>query len=237
MFIVKSYLNDCLSIYYFYVIIEENKNGGIIMEELSKRQQSILQFIIDEIKTKGYPPSVREIGKAVGLKSPASVHSHLKTLEKLNYLRRDPSKPRAIEVIYNNDQEAKNDKEMINIPVVGKVTAGAPILAEENVEDYFPLPLSYLKVGNNDLFMLKVSGDSMIEAGIHDGDYVIAEKQSYAENNEIVIALLDDEATVKRFFKEEDHVRLQPENPAYEPIISKDVKIIGKVTGLFIKVD
>jgi repressor LexA len=226
-----------LSIYYFYVIIEENKNGGIIMEELSKRQQSILQFIIDEIKSKGYPPSVREIGKAVGLKSPASVHSHLKTLEKLNYLRRDPSKPRAIEVIYNNDQESKTDKEMINIPVVGKVTAGAPILAEENVEDYFPLPLSYLKVGNNDLFMLRVSGDSMIEAGIHDGDYVIAEKQTYAENNEIVIALLDDEATVKRFFKEEDHIRLQPENPAYEPIISKDVKILGKVTGLFRKFD
>ena len=207
------------------------------MEDLSKRQKSILQFIIDEIKSKGYPPSVREIGKAVGLKSPASVHSHLKTLEKLNYLRRDPSKPRAIEVIYNSDQKAKSDREMIDIPLVGKVTAGAPILAEENIEDYFPLPLSYLKVGNNDLFMLRVSGDSMVNAGIHDGDFVIAEKQSYAENNDIVIALLEDEATVKRFFKEEDHVRLQPENPAYEPIISKDVKILGKVTGLFRKFD
>lgn len=205
------------------------------MEDLSKRQQSILEFIIDEIKSKGYPPSVREIGKAVGLKSPASVHSHLKTLEKLDYLRRDPSKPRAIEVIFNKDQEDKTDKEMINIPVVGKVTAGAPILAEENIEDYFPVPLNYLKVGNNELFMLKVSGDSMIEAGIHDGDYVIAEKQSYAENNEIVIALLDKEATVKRFFKEEDHIRLQPENPAYEPIISKDVKVLAKVIGLFRK--
>lgn len=204
------------------------------MEELSKRQQSILQFIINEIKSKGYPPSVREIGKAVGLKSPASVHSHLKTLEKLNYLRRDPAKPRAIEVIFNNnDQKSKSDKEMINIPVVGKVTAGAPILAEENVEDYFPVPVSYLKVGNNDLFMLKVSGDSMVEAGILNGDYVIAEKQSYAENNEIVIALLEEEATVKRFFKEKNHIRLQPENPAYEPIISKNVKILGKVTGLF----
>lgn len=207
------------------------------MEDLSKRQQSILEFIIDEIKSKGYPPSVREIGKAVGLKSPASVHSHLKTLEKLDYLRRDPSKPRAIEVIFNKDQEDKTDKEMINIPVVGKVTAGAPILAEENIEDYFPVPLNYLKVGNNELFMLKVSGDSMIEAGIHDGDFVIAEKQSYAENNEIVIALLDEEATVKRFFKEENHIRLQPENSAYEPIISKDVKILGKVTGLFRKFD
>ena len=237
MFIVKGCLNDCLSIFEIYVIIKENMNGGNIMENLSERQQSILQFIIDEIKSKGYPPSVREIGKAVGLKSPASVHSHLKTLEKLDYLRRDPSKPRAIEVIYNNDKDNKTDNGMIHMPVVGKVTAGAPILAEENIEDYFPLPLSYLKVGNNDLFMLKVSGNSMIEAGIHDGDYVIAEKQSYAQNNDIVIALLDDEATVKRFFKEEDHIRLQPENPAYEPIISKNVKILGKVTGLFRKFD
>jgi repressor LexA len=204
------------------------------MDNLSKRQKSILNFIIDEIKSKGYPPSVREIGKAVGLKSPASVHSHLKTLEKLNYLRRDPSKPRAIEVIYNNDKdESKSDKELIEIPLVGKVTAGAPILAEENIEDYFPVPLSYLKVGNNDVFMLKVSGDSMINAGIYDGDYVIAERQSYAENKQIVIALIDDEATVKRFFKEDNYIRLQPENPAYEPIKSKDVKILGKVIGLY----
>ncbi|RQD72226.1 MAG: repressor LexA, partial [Halanaerobium sp. MSAO_Bac5] len=128
------------------------------MEDLSKRQKSILNFIINEIKAKGYPPSVREIGKAVGLKSPASVHSHLKTLEKLKYLRRDPSKPRAIEVIYNKEKNNKSNKEMIDIPVVGKVTAGAPILAEENIEDYFPLPLGYIKVGNNDVFMLKVSG-------------------------------------------------------------------------------
>lgn len=237
MFKVKKNLNDCLFILKFYVIIKENRNGGINMEDLSQRQKSILKFIINEIKSKGYPPSVREIGKAVGLKSPASVHSHLKTLEKLNYLRRDPSKPRAIEVIYNSDQDGGTSKEMIEIPVVGKVTAGAPILAEENIEDYFPLAISYLKVGNNDLFMLKVSGDSMIEAGINDGDFVIAEKQSYAKNNEIVIALLDDEATVKRFFKEDGHVRLQPENSAYEPIISKDVKILGKVKALFRKLD
>ena len=204
------------------------------MEELSKRQQSILKFIIDEINSKGYPPSVREIGKAVGLKSPASVHSHLKTLEKLNYLRRDPSKPRAIEVIYKSeDSEKKSNKEMIEIPIVGKVTAGAPILAEENIEDYFPLPLNYIKIGNNDVFMLKVSGDSMINAGIHDGDYVIAEKQSYAENSQIVIALLEDEATVKRFFKEDNHIRLQPENPAYEPIEATNVRILGKVIGLY----
>ncbi|ADQ14676.1 transcriptional repressor LexA [Halanaerobium hydrogeniformans] len=207
------------------------------MEELSKRQKSILNFIMDEIKTKGYPPSVREIGKAVGLKSPASVHSHLKTLEKLKYLRRDPSKPRAIEVIYNKNDENKSNKEMIEIPLVGKVTAGAPILAEENIEDYFPLPLGYIKVGNNDVFMLRVSGDSMINAGIHDGDYVIAEKQSYAENAQIVIALIEDEATVKRFYKDNNNIRLQPENPAYEPIISKDVKVLGKVIGLYRRFD
>ncbi|MCC3143914.1 transcriptional repressor LexA [Halanaerobium sp. Z-7514] len=207
------------------------------MEDLSKRQKSILNFIINEIKAKGYPPSVREIGKAVGLKSPASVHSHLKTLEKLKYLRRDPSKPRAIEVIYNKEKNNKSNKEMIDIPVVGKVTAGAPILAEENIEDYFPLPLGYIKVGNNDVFMLKVSGDSMINAGIHDGDYVIAEKQNYAENAQIVIALIEDEATVKRFYKEENNIRLQPENPAYEPIISENVKVLGKVIGLYRRFD
>lgn len=207
------------------------------MEDLSKRQKSILNFIINEIKAKGYPPSVREIGKAVGLKSPASVHSHLKTLEKLKYLRRDPSKPRAIEVIYNKEKNNKSNKEMIDIPLVGKVTAGAPILAEENIEDYFPLPLGYIKVGNNDVFMLKVSGDSMINAGIHDGDYVIAEKQNYAENAQIVIALIEDEATVKRFYKEENNIRLQPENPAYEPIISENVKVLGKVIGLYRRFD
>jgi len=210
------------------------------MEELSNRQQSILNFIIEEINNKGYPPSVREIGSAVGLKSPASVHSHLKKLEKLKYLRRDPSKPRAIEVIYNkNKDENENevDQEMIEIPLVGKVTAGAPILAEENIEDYFPVPMNYLKVGNNDLFMLKISGDSMINAGIYDGDLVIAEKQNYAQNNQIVIALLEDEATVKRFFKEDNHIRLQPENPAYEPIKAKNVKVLGKVIGLFRRFD
>ena len=158
------------------------------MEDLSKRQKSILQFIIDEIKSKGYPPSVREIGKAVGLKSPASVHSHLKTLEKLNYLRRDPSKPRAIEVIYNNDQENKNDKEMINIPVVGKVTAGAPILAEENIEDYFPLPLSYLKVGNNDLVKIyneEISGNASIDLSSDKGDIYLVFKEKITGNVKI----------------------------------------------------
>ncbi|MGM0601680.1 MAG: transcriptional repressor LexA [Bacillota bacterium] len=203
------------------------------MNELSERQKSILKFIMSEIDEKGYPPSVREIGSAVGLKSPASVHSHLKTLEKLKYLRRDPSKPRAIEVIYEDNSVEKDKKEMLKIPVVGKVTAGEPILAEENIEDYFPFPVDYLKVGNKEIFMLKVSGDSMHDAGIYDHDYVIAQKQNHAENRDIVIALLEEEATVKRFFKEDNHIRLQPENEAYEPIISKNVVILGKVIGLY----
>ncbi|SRR6056297_548233 len=203
------------------------------MNELSDRQKSILKFIMSEIDEKGYPPSVREIGSAVGLKSPASVHSHLKTLEKLKYLRRDPSKPRAIEVIYEDDNIEKDKKEMLKIPVVGKVTAGEPILAEENIEDYFPFPVDYLKVRNKEIFILKVSGDSMHNAGIYDHDYVIAQKQNHAENRDIVIALLEDEATVKRFFKEDDHIRLQPENDAYEPIISQNVVVLGKVIGLY----
>ncbi len=207
------------------------------MENLSGRQKEILSYIISEIDKKGYPPSVREIGKAVGLKSPASVHSHLKTLEKLNYLRRDPSKPRAIEVLYNqtNNNESNFDKELFNIPLIGKVTAGEPILAEENIEDYFPVPVDYLKASNRDLFMLEIDGDSMINAGINDGDYIIAQKQNIARNGEIVIALLDDEATVKRYYKEDTHIKLQAENPDYEPIRSKNIKVIGKVIGLYRK--
>jgi len=207
------------------------------MENLSGRQKEILSYIISEIDKKGYPPSVREIGKAVGLKSPASVHSHLKTLEKLNYLRRDPSKPRAIEVLYNqtNNNESNFEKELFNIPLIGKVTAGEPILAEENIEDYFPVPVDYLKASNRDLFMLEIDGDSMINAGINDGDYIIAQKQNIARNGEIVIALLDDEATVKRYYKEDTHIKLQAENPDYEPIRSKNIKVIGKVIGLYRK--
>ena len=207
------------------------------MENLSGRQKEILSYIISEIDKKGYPPSVREIGKAVGLKSPASVHSHLKTLEKLNYLRRDPSKPRAIEVLYNqtNNNESNFDKELFNIPLIGKVTAGEPILAEENIEDYFPVPVDYLKASNRDLFMLEIDGDSMINAGINDGDYIIAQKQNIARNGEIVIALLDDEATVKRYYKEDTHIKLQAENPDYEPIRSKNIKVIGKVFGSYRK--
>ena len=206
------------------------------MEELSDRQQEILNHIMQEINKKGYPPSVREIGKAVGLKSPASVHSHLKTLEKLNYIRRDPSKPRAIEVLYKNENKNEPvEKEMIHVPLVGKVTAGEPILAEENIEDYFPVPSDYLKATGKDFFMLKVQGDSMINAGIHDGDLVIAQKQKEAQNGEIVIGLIEEEATVKSYYKEKDHIRLQPENESYDPIRSKNVHILGKVVGLYRK--
>lgn len=203
------------------------------MEELTNRQKSILSFIQEEIQNKGYPPSVREIGDAVGLKSPASVHSHLKTLEKYDYIRRDPSKPRAIEVLYNKDGIENINKEMIDIPLVGTVTAGAPILAEENIEDFFPVPVQFLSSSAKDLFMLEISGESMIEAGIYDGDYVIAQRQNYANNKDIIIALLEEGATVKRFFKEKNHIRLQPENKTMEPIIVPDVYILGKVIGLY----
>lgn len=205
------------------------------MEELTKRQKSILSYIQEEIQKKGYPPSVREIGEAVGLKSPASVHSHLKSLEKMDYIRRDPSKPRAIEVLYDSNGVETVKKEMIQIPLVGKVTAGDPILADENIEDFFPVPVEYLSSSAKDLFMLEVKGESMIETGIYDGDFVIAQKQNYANNHDIVIALTEDGATVKRFFKEKDHIRLQPENNTMEPIIIPDVYILGKVIGLYRK--
>lgn len=204
------------------------------MEELTQRQLSILNYIIKEIKQKGYPPSVREIGKAVGLKSPASVHNHLKTLEEYDYIRRDPSKPRAIEVLHDpNSDNEKYSKELLHVPLIGKITAGEPILAEENIEDYFPMPSDYIRTHGKDLFMLKVEGDSMVEAGIYDGDYVIAQKQNYANNGEIIIALIDNEATVKTLYKEKNKVRLQPENPAYSPIIVSNVKVMGKVIGLY----
>lgn len=205
------------------------------MEELTRRQKEILSYIQEEIQKKGYPPSVREIGEAVGLKSPASVHSHLKNLEKLDYIRRDPSKPRAIEVLYDTNGVETVKKEMIQIPLVGTVTAGEPILAEENIEDFFPVPVEYLSSSAKDLFMLEVQGESMIEAGIHDSDLVIAQKQNYANNHDIVIALTEEGATVKRFFKEKDHIRLQPENTTMEAIIIPDVYILGKVIGLYRK--
>lgn len=199
-------------------------------EDLSLRQVDILNYIKKEIRSKGYPPSVREIGEAVGLSSSSTVHGHLNVLEQKGYIRRDPTKPRAIEITDGASSQIR--KEMVNIPIIGKITAGQPILAIENIEDSFPVPLDFIG-SNNDLFMLNVVGDSMVEAGILDGDYVIVEKVGYARNGEIVAALIEDEATVKRFFKENGHIRLQPENPFMEPIIVKDVKILGKVVGLF----
>lgn len=196
----------------------------------SNKQNEIYEFIKMHILEKGYPPSVREICKGVGLSSTSTVHGHLSRLEKKGMIRRDSTKPRTIEILKKDPPTEK--KEMVNIPIVGKVTAGEPILAVENIEDTFSCPLSFMP-SNKDLFILKVSGESMIEAGILDGDMAIIEKVSYAENGEIVVALLENKATIKRFFKEKDHIRLQPENSAMDPIIVNDCKIIGKIIGLF----
>lgn len=197
---------------------------------LTTRQQQILAYIKDMLHAKGYPPSVREIGTAVGLRSSSTVHSHLTKLEEMGFLRRDPTKPRAIEVL---GDAAFRQENFVPVPLVGRVTAGQPILAVENIEETFPLPTSL--IGNNeDVFMLTVQGDSMINAGILDGDYVLVRKQKTANNNDIVVALLDkEEATVKRFFKEKDRIRLQPENDAIAPIYSRNVGILGKVIGVF----
>lgn len=201
------------------------------MEGLTDRQKDILTFINTQVKGKGYPPSVREIGLAVGLKSSSTVHSHLSKLEELGYIRRDPTKPRAIEILNTNENFIPQPN-TISVPIVGKVTAGLPILAEENIEDFFPVPESFIK-GSSATFMLSVIGDSMINAGIHNGDLVLVQQGSVANNGEIVVALIDDEATVKRFFKEENIVRLQPENDFYEPIMVRNPIILGKVVGLF----
>ncbi|AGA57880.1 MAG: transcriptional repressor LexA [Thermobacillus sp.] len=203
------------------------------MSRISNRQQAILEFIKREVREKGYPPSVREIGEAVGLASSSTVHGHLDRLEKKGLIRRDPTKPRAIEILDDdNEDQLPFPLAVTRVPVVGKVTAGAPITATENIEEYFPLPAHF--TGDDDVFMLTVKGDSMIEAGIHDGDYVIVRQQQTAQNGDIVVAMTeDDEATVKTFYKERDHIRLQPENPAMEPIRLKHVTILGKVIGLF----
>ncbi|MBP3041254.1 transcriptional repressor LexA [Bacillaceae bacterium Marseille-Q3522] len=202
------------------------------MEKLSKRQQDILAFIKKEVKAKGYPPSVREIGEAVGLASSSTVHGHLARLESKGLIRRDPTKPRAIEILDVEDENISRAK-AVDVPVVGKVTAGQPITAIENIDEYFPLPEN-LASGDEPLFMLEVMGDSMIEAGILNGDYVIVKQQHSAKNGDIVVAMTEeDEATVKRFFKEKDHIRLQPENASLEPIILQNVVILGKVIGVF----
>lgn len=196
-------------------------------EQLTSRESAIVDFIRNNIKSKGYPPSVREIGSAVGLKSSSTVHSYLKRLEDKGYLRRDPTKPRALEMM--GEDRALLEQVSV-VPVLGRVAAGQPILAAENRDFSLPLPSAYF--GDGKLFMLTVRGDSMIEAGIHSGDMVIVRQQPDANNGDIVVALLEDESTVKRFFRESNHIRLQPENSAMEPIITRDVSILGKVVGL-----
>ncbi|WLP61342.1 transcriptional repressor LexA [Bacillus pumilus] len=202
------------------------------MTKLSKRQLDILTFIKEEVKSKGYPPSVREIGEAVGLASSSTVHGHLARLETKGLIRRDPTKPRAIEVLGEEEMNIPKSAVM-NVPVIGKVTAGLPITAVENVEEYFPLPETFA-APDEQVFMLEIMGESMIDAGILDKDYVIVRQQSTANNGDIVVAMTEeDEATVKRFYKEDTHFRLQPENPSMEPIILQNVSILGKVIGVF----
>ncbi|MCA1053626.1 transcriptional repressor LexA [Rossellomorea aquimaris] len=202
------------------------------MTKLSKRQQDILQYIKVSVKEKGYPPSVREIGEAVGLASSSTVHGHLARLESKGLIRRDPTKPRAIEIL-DLEEDAIPRQKVVNVPLIGKVTAGQPITAVENVEEFFPLP-ERLAPSDEQVFMLEIMGDSMIEAGILDGDFVIVRQQQTANNGDIVVAMTEeDEATVKRFFKEKDFVRLQPENSTMSPIILRNVSILGKVIGVY----
>ncbi|KMK96406.1 transcriptional repressor LexA [Rossellomorea marisflavi] len=202
------------------------------MTKLSKRQQDILEYIKSSVKEKGYPPSVREIGEAVGLASSSTVHGHLARLESKGLIRRDPTKPRAIEIL-DLVEDSIPRHNVVNVPLIGKVTAGQPITAVENVEEYFPLP-ERMAPADEHTFMLEIMGDSMIEAGILDGDFVIVRQQQTANNGEIVVAMTEeDEATVKRFFKEKDFVRLQPENSSMDPIILRNVSILGKVVGVY----
>lgn len=197
--------------------------------KITDKQREILEYIKEMILKKGYPPAVREICEAVHLKSTSSVHSHLESLEKNGYIRRDPTKPRTIEIL--DDDFALTRRELVNVPVIGTVAAGVPILTEQNIEDYLPIPAEILP--NKEVFMLKVKGNSMIEAGIYNGDKVIVAKQPNAENGDKVVALVDDSATVKTFYKENGHFRLQPENSSMDPIILDQVEILGKVIGLF----
>ncbi|MFJ8098788.1 MULTISPECIES: transcriptional repressor LexA [unclassified Lysinibacillus] len=204
------------------------------MKKVSKRQEAILDFIKEEVRAKGYPPSVREIGEAVGLASSSTVHGHLARLEQKGLIRRDPTKPRAIEILEPEDSIQK--QHVIHVPLVGKVTAGSPITAVENIDEYFPLPDIY-GTSEDQLFMLEIMGESMIEAGILDGDLVIVKQKATADNGDIVVAMTEEnEATVKRFFKEKSHFRLQPENSTMEPIIVDQVSILGHVVGLYRRV-
>lgn len=225
-------------------MVKVDKNGN--KKELNTRQKQILRYITKQIEKNGYSPSVREIGKAVGLSSTATVHMYLKQLEELRYIKKENQKGRTLRVLKKEDdlynpkrkkvtpgKAFYNKKEMVDVPVIGKITAGAPILAVENVTDNYPIPLDF--VGNGNCFMLVVTGESMIEAGILDGDYILVRVQNVAENGEIVVALIDDEATVKTFYKEKDYIRLQPENSTMDPIIVPDCAILGKVIGVFRK--
>ncbi len=209
--------------------------------KISAKQREILEFIKSEILQRGYPPAVREICEAVHLKSTSSVHSHLETLEKNGYIRRDPTKPRAIEIMDDDFQSVRLGSsenisnailtEMVNIPIVGTVAAGQPILAQENIESYFPMPVHM--VPNAETFVLKVKGDSMINVGIYDGDSIFVEKCETARNGDMVVALVEDSATVKTFYKENGHYRLQPENDSMDPIIVDECQVLGKVFGVF----
>ena len=211
-------------------------------DALNKREKAILKYIEKQVNANGYPPSVREIGKAVDLKSTATVHGYLEALEKKGYIKKESQKGRTLKLLKGGalegeqvsfNKEAYSSKEMVDVPVIGKITAGEPILAVENVTDTFPIPLDF--VGTGESFMLTVRGESMIEAGILSGDYILVKKQNTANNGEIVVALIGDEATVKTFYKEKDHIRLQPENSTMDPIIVPDCKILGKVAGVFRK--
>ena len=213
-------------------------------DDLNKREKAILKYIEKQIKANSYPPSVREIGKAVGLSSTATVHGYLNQLESKGYIKKEQQKGRTLKLLKGGalenqetftpgNKDVYTEKELVEVPVIGKITAGAPILAVENVTDTFPIPIDF--VGNSESFMLTVRGESMIEAGILDGDYILVKKQDTAMNGEIVVALIEDEATVKTFYKEKDHIRLQPENSTMDPIIVPDCKILGKVAGVFRK--
>ena len=197
--------------------------------KITDKQREILEYMKEQILSKGYPPSVREICTAVHLKSTSSVHSHLETLEKNGYIRRDPTKPRAIEIVDDTFQLTR--RELVNVPILGKVAAGQPLLADNNINGYFPIPPEY--VHNAQTFMLTVRGESMINAGIFDGDLILVEQTSVARNGDIVVALIDDSATVKTFYKEDHYIRLQPENDTMDPIIVQDCMIMGKIIGLY----
>lgn len=200
-------------------------------EDLSQKQIEILLYIKNEVQRQGYPPAVREICKGVNLKSTSTVHGHLEKLEAKGYIRKDPTKPRAIEILDKEDNFLLMNKRTVDVPIVGKVTAGIPILAVENIEDTYPVPLELVE--GQDVFMLKVSGESMIDAGILDGDLVLIREQKIANNGEIIVALLGEDATIKRFYKEKDRIRLQPENQFMEPIYTKEIDVLGKVIGLY----